>query len=92
MGKSQYVWNEKISYCKPRATPPKTEKREVSAISEDKGERWLYMDEGIMDMLREYRKYYFKRQRSTATNGMYSRTRYSLQRAKTQANVSLLML
>ena len=24
------------------------------------GERWLYMDEGIMDMLREYRKYYFK--------------------------------
>ena len=23
------------------------------------GERWLYMDEGIMDMLREYRKFYF---------------------------------
>lgn len=24
------------------------------------GERWLYMDENIMDMLREYREYYFK--------------------------------
>ena len=24
------------------------------------GERWLYMDEGIMDMLREYRKYYYQ--------------------------------
>ena len=23
------------------------------------GERWLYMDEGIMDMLREYRKFYY---------------------------------